>query len=198
MMRREKIIKGEKLFVGFGNKMSRIGKQPVIIPEGIEVSLKDGLVSVVGPKGKLELKLAPRIKAEIKEREMILNRLKEDKQTRANHGTLRQLIVNMIQGVKEGWTKVLEIQGTGFRAKMEGEKLILSLGFSHPVEYAIPDGVNIVAPKPTQITVSGIDKQAVGEAAAEIRDFYKPEPYKGKGIRYVGEYVRKKAGKTVA
>jgi len=195
LMRREKIIKGEKLFVGFGNKMSRIGKQPVIIPEGIEVSLKEGLVSVVGPKGKLELKLAPRIKAEIREREMILSRLKEDKQTRANHGTLRQLIVNMIQGVKEGWTKVLEIQGTGFRAKMEGEKLILSLGFSHPVEVTLPEGIEVQLEK-NLIKVLGIDKALVGREAAKIRAIKPPDAYKGKGIRYFGEKIKLKPGKA--
>ena len=121
--------------------MSKIGKQPIIIPEAVKVSLEGDSLKVVGPKGQLELKLAPKIKVEIKEKEILVKRLKEDKQTKANHGTLRQLMVNMIQGVKEGWTKVLEIQGTGFRAKMEGEKLILSLGFSHPVEMILPEGI---------------------------------------------------------
>ncbi len=175
--------------------MSRIGKQPIMIPEEVEVSLKEGLLNVVGSKGKLELKIVPKIEVEIREREMIISRLKEDKQTRANHGTLRQLIVNMIQGVKEGWTKTLEIQGTGFRAKMEGEKLILSLGFSHPVEVTLPEGIEVQLEK-NLIKVLGIDKALVGREAAKIRAIKPPDAYKGKGIRYLGEKIKLKPGKA--
>jgi large subunit ribosomal protein L6 len=175
--------------------MSKIGKQPIIIPEGVTVSLKEGLLSVVWPKGRLELKLAPKIKVEIKDKEILVKRLKEDKQTRANHGTVRQLIASMIQGVKEGWTKTLEIQGTGYRGQVEGGKLILSLGFSHPVEVIPPEGIEIQVEK-NLIKISGIDKREVGQQAAKIRAMRPPDVYKGKGIRYLGEIIKLKPGKA--
>ncbi len=178
--------------------MSRIGKRPINIPEGVKVQKRDNVVYVEGPKGKLDYSLAQGIDVDIKDNTIAVIRSSDDKQHRALHGLARALIANMIKGVKEGFSKQLEIIGVGFKALVSGKKLTLNLGFSHPIEYRIPDGITIETPKPTQIVVKGIDKQAVGETAAEIRDFYKPEPYKGKGIRYVGEYVRKKAGKTVA
>lgn len=175
--------------------MSKIGKKPIIIPEGVTVSLKDGSLTVVGPKGQLALKLAAKIKVEIKEKEILISRLKGDKQTHANQGTVRQLIANMIQGVKEGWTKVLEIQGTGYRAQIENGKLILSLGFSHPVEVIPPEGVEIEVEK-NLIKISGLDKALVGQEAAKIRAIRPPDAYKGKGIRYQGEVIKLKPGKA--
>jgi large subunit ribosomal protein L6 len=175
--------------------MSKIGKKPIIIPEGVTVSLKDGSLMVVGPKGQLDLKLAAKIKVEIKEKEILVSCLKEDKQTHANQGTVRQLIANMIQGVKEGWTKVLEIQGTGYRAQVENGKLILSLGFSHPVEVTPPEGVEIQVEK-NLIKISGLDKALVGQEAAKIRAIRPPDAYKGKGIRYQGETIKLKPGKA--
>ena len=177
--------------------MSRIGKRPLDIPKGVKAQKKDSAVYVEGPKGKLDYSLPQGIDVDIKDSLIKVSRLSDSKQQRAFHGLARALIANMIKGVTEGFSKQLEIIGVGFKAQVSGKKLVLNLGFSHPVEYQIPEGINIEAPKPTQLTVKGIDKQAVGEVAAEIRDFYKPEPYKGKGIRYVGEYVRKKVGKTV-
>lgn len=175
--------------------MSKIGKQSIIIPEDVTVSLKDGFLNVVGPKGQLALKLAPKIKIEIKDKEIFVNCLKEDKQTRANQGTMRQLTVNMIHGVKEGWIKTLEIQGTGYRGQTEGGKLILSLGFSHPVEVIPPEGIEIQVEK-NLIKISGLDKALVGQEAAKIRAIRPPDVYKGKGIRYQGEIIKLKPGKA--
>jgi large subunit ribosomal protein L6 len=175
--------------------MSKIGKQPIKIPEGVEVSLKEDLLSVAGSGGKLGLKIAPKIKVAIGNKEAIVSRLREDKQTRANQGTIRQLIVNMIQGVKEGWVKNLEIHGTGYRVKLEGEKLILSLGFSHPVEVIPPEGIKFQTEK-NLIKVAGIDKALVGREAAKIRAVRPPDVYKGKGIRYQGEKIKLKPGKA--
>ncbi len=178
--------------------MSRVGKQLIKISDQVKVEINKEAVLVSGPKGKLDFSIPYGIKAELKKNEISVTRISDIKDHRMKHGLVRALINNMVIGVTEGFSKDLEIQGVGFKAQLEGKKLILNLGFSHPVEYDIPDGITIVTPKPTQVTVSGIDKQKVGQVAAEIRAFYKPEPYKGKGIRYVGEYVRKKAGKTVA
>ncbi|MFH1868247.1 MAG: 50S ribosomal protein L6 [Candidatus Omnitrophota bacterium] len=178
--------------------MSRIGKRPVDIPQGVKVVIGQDTIHVQGPKGKLDLKIPAEVKAEVKDNSIIVTRNADEKINRMRHGLIRALISNMVIGVTDGFSKELEIIGVGFKAQVSDKNLVLNLGFSHPVEYAIPDGVTIEAPKPTQIAIRGIDKQLVGEVAAEIRDFYKPEPYKGKGIRYAGEYVRKKAGKTVA
>lgn len=175
--------------------MSRIGKQPTEIPEGVEVLVKDEVVTVVGPKGKLTFKPAPKIKVTIKDEQISVSRQTEGKQAKANHGTTRQQIVNMIKGVKEGWTKTLEIHGTGYRAKMEEEKLVLSLGFSHPVEVVPPEGIEIQTEK-NFIKVSGIDKALVGREAAKIKNIRPPDAYKGKGIRYQGEKIRLKPGKA--
>jgi len=178
--------------------MSRVGKQLIKIPAQVKVAIEKEAVKVEGPKGRLDFSIPYGIKAELKNDQLIVTRISDIKDHRMKHGLVRALINNMVIGVTEGFSKDLEIQGVGFKAQLNDKKLVLNLGFSHPIEYDIPDGITIVTPKPTQITVSGIDKQAVGQVAAEIRAFYKPEPYKGKGIRYVGEYVRKKAGKTVA
>lgn len=178
--------------------MSRIGKRPIQIPKGVKVQKKDNAVYVEGPKGKLDYSLPVGIDVVIKDNLLSVSRSSDTKQQKSLHGLTRALINNMIKGVTEGFIKQLEIIGVGFKAQVSGKKLVLNLGFSHPVEHPIPERITIETPKPTQIIVKGIDKQEVGETAAEIRDYYKPEPYKGKGIRYVGEYVRKKAGKTVA
>jgi len=178
--------------------MSRVGKQPIAVPAGVKAAIDKEIIKVVGPKGKLDFSLPYGVKVEQKDNQLIVTRVSDIKDHRMKHGLVRALINNMVIGVTEGFLKELEIQGVGFKAHLSDKKLVLNLGFSHPIEYDIPDGINIETPKPTHIKISGIDKQQVGQVAAEIRHFYKPEPYKGKGVRYVGEYVRKKAGKTVA
>ena len=178
--------------------MSRVGKRPIVVPSGVRVGIAQDKVTVQGPKGKLELAIFPGFKVEQKEKELIVKRPTESKNHLALHGTLRSLVNNMIVGVSQGFVKELEIQGMGYRAQVQGSKLTMRLGFSHEVEFPVPQGITVKTPKPTQISVEGIDKYQVGEVAAMIREYYKPEPYKGKGIRYKGEYVRHKAGKTVA
>lgn len=178
--------------------MSRIGKRPIDIPANVKVEIKGSEVAVEGPKGKLRRTIHQRIKAEIKDNRIIVTRTTDSNQDKSLHGLTRNIIFNMIKGVSEGFSKELEIRGVGFRAQVSGKVLSLQLGFSHPVDFHIPEGISVEAPKPTQIVVKGIDKEKVGSIAAKIRSFYKPEPYKGKGIRYVGEYVRHKVGKAVA
>jgi large subunit ribosomal protein L6 len=178
--------------------MSRIGKQPVKLPSGVKVVVDKESVRIEGPKGKLDLVLPFGITVEALSDVINVKRASDSKDHRMKHGLIRALINNMVKGVTEGFTKDLEIQGVGFKAQLNGKQLVLNLGFSHPIEFNIPEGVEIKVAKPTQISIHGIDKQLVGEVAAKVRGFYKPEPYKGKGIRYVNEYVRKKAGKTVA
>lgn len=178
--------------------MSRIGKAPVAIPAGVHVSVQDGRVDVKGPKGELALALPRGITARVDGARVELGRAGETKQDRANHGTARSLLANCVEGVTQGYHKDLEIQGVGFRAALQGKKLVLSLGFSHPVEFMVPDGVQVKVTDNTLISVSGADKQQVGEVSARIRSYYPPEPYKGKGVRYKGEYVRRKVGKTVS
>jgi len=178
--------------------MSRVGKKPIDIPQGVKVKIENKTVNVEGPKGKLSQTLHANISAEATDKQILVKTASESKFDKALHGLSRSLIANMVQGVTEGYQKDLEIQGVGYRAQVQQKILVLNLGFSHPVNFDIPEGITIEAPKPTQIIVKGIDKHLVGETAAKIRDFYRPEPYKGKGIRYVGEYVRRKAGKTVA
>lgn len=178
--------------------MSRVGKVPIDIPAGVKLEIKDTKLTVQGPKGKLERCVHPRIKIALKDNQLIVSRSTDSKTDKSLHGLMRNIIFNMVKGVSEGFEKKLEIRGVGFRAQVTGKTLNLQLGFSHPINYAIPEGILIEAPKPTQLTVKGIDKEQVGRAAAKIRSFYLPEPYKGKGIRYVGEYVRHKVGKAVA
>ena len=177
--------------------MSRVGKKPIEIPSNVKVNLDGKTVKVEGPKGKLEERMHQRMSAEVNENQLIVSRPSDNKLDKSLHGLTRSLIQNMVIGVTEGYKKELEIHGVGMRAQLQGKRIVLQLGFSHPVNYDIPEGISVVVPKPTQIEIAGIDKQLVGEVAAEIRHFYKPEPYKGKGIRYKGEHVRRKAGKTV-
>ena len=175
--------------------MSRIGKQPIQIPDKVEVKIEDDLVIVKGPKGELRQKLVPEVKVEMKDRELRVDiENKNAKKEKSLWGTFRQLINNMVVGVSAGFEKQLEINGVGYRAEVKGKELVLSVGYSHPVNFKIPDGIDIKTEK-NIITVSGIDKQLVGETAARIRRIRKPEPYKGKGIKYVDEVIRRKAGK---
>ena len=178
--------------------MSRIGKRAIQVPDKVKVEIKTGKVLTEGPKGKLEWKLPEGVEVKVSEKEIVVNRLRQDKIGYSIHGLTRAYINNMVKGVSEGYTKKLEIIGVGYRAQMQGKAINLQLGFSHPLSYSVPEDISVKTPKPNQIVIEGIDKAKVGEVAAEIRDFLKPEPYKGKGIRYVGEYVRKKAGKAVA
>ena len=178
--------------------MSRVGKRPIEIPKGAKVALDKKKISIEGPLGKLSFNIHFRITVEVKDNNIIVTRPSDSKVDRALHGTTRAIINNMIKGVTEGYSKQLEIQGVGYRAQIAGKNLNMNLGFSHQVEYPMPEGITIETPKPNIILVKGVDKAKVGEVAAEIRDFYRPEPYKGKGIRYTGEYVRRKVGKKVA
>jgi len=175
--------------------MSRIGKKPILIPEKVDVKISNGLVVVNGPKGELKRNVNSLIKIEIKDKEIVLNiKNEDDKLEKSLWGTERQLINNMIVGVNEGFSKKLEINGVGYRAATSGKSLTLSVGYSHPVEFKIPEGIDVSVEK-NLITVSGIDKQQVGEISAQIRKIRKPEPYKGKGIKYVDEVIIRKAGK---
>jgi large subunit ribosomal protein L6 len=180
--------------------MSRIGKVPISIPDGVTVEIKDGVCHVKGPKGELSERIHERIKVEIKDNEVICTRGDEDKFSRSLHGLSRKLIANMVEGVTKGFEKRLEIIGVGYKAQPSGSKITLNLGFSHPIEYKAPEGITFDLDKEKKniVIVSGINKQIVGEVAAKIRSYRKPEPYKGKGVRYVDEYVARKAGKAVA
>ena len=176
--------------------MSRIGKNPIPIPSGVTVTV-EGTESVVkGPKGELRQHVPDGLTYELSDGQLVITRPDESKTMRSRHGLVRQLIANQVHGVTEGWSKVLQIEGVGYRAAVKGKVLDLQLQFSHPLEYPIPAGITIECPEPTKIVVSGMDKQRVGQVAAEIRAFRKPEPYKGKGIRYEGEYIMRKAGKA--
>lgn len=178
--------------------MSRVGKAPIELPKGVEVTVKGTHVTVKGPKGELEQDVRPEIGIEVKDGEVVFTRSSEEKQIRAYHGLTRALVANMVEGVSEGYRKALEIVGVGYRADKRGNVLVLNVGYSHEVEYPEPEGISITTPSQTQIVVEGIDKQKVGQVAAELRAVRPPEPYKGKGIRYEGEQIRRKAGKTGA
>ncbi len=178
--------------------MSRLGKKAVICPKEVKVTVKDNFIFVEGPKGKLSIPLSPRINLEITEGQVLVKRVADTKMDKALHGLSRALIVNMIKGVTEGYKKELEIIGVGFKAAVQGNILNLNLGFSHPVAFPIPQGIKIEAPKPTQLVITGIDKELIGKVSTEIRSICPPEPYKGKGIRFLGEYVKKKVGKAQA
>jgi len=178
--------------------MSRIGNKPVDIPEKVKVNVgNDGAVSVEGPKGKLSWQLPRDISAKIDNGKVSLARGAETRSARALHGLSRALVHNMVQGVSEGFSKQLEIEGVGFKAAVQGQNLNLSLGFSHPVLFPIPNEIKITVTDNTKLTIQGIDKKLVGQVAADIRRHYPPEPYKGKGVRYAGEQIRRKEGKTV-
>lgn len=177
--------------------MSKIGSKPIVIPEGVTVEMKDGVFVVKGKLGTLSVLHLPLVKAEMKDGAVHLTVTSTKAQARANWGTLGANLHNAVVGVTEGFTKSLEIQGIGFKAAMEGNNLSLNVGYSHPVKYVTPEGIKIAVEK-AFVRISGSDKQLVGQVAAEIRKIKKPEPYQGKGIRYVGEQVRRKAGKKVA
>ena len=177
--------------------MSRVGRKSIPIPSGVTVEVSKGLTKIKGPRGTLEQNVPEPLAAEIKENFLYIVAPSEAEECRALHGLTRSLIANAVQGVSQGYEKALEIVGVGYNAKAEGKKLTLRIGFCHPVVMQVPEGLEITTPEPTQIVVKGCDKQLVGEMAAEIRDIRPPEPYKGKGIRYAGENVRRKAGKTV-
>ena len=178
--------------------MSRIGNMPIPVPSGVDVKEASRQVTVKGPKGTLNIGLRPEVEIDIQDKEVLVstNGSGPARESRAYHGLTRALINNMIVGVTKGYEKSMEIIGVGWNAQGQGKKLTLNIGFCHPVVFDVPEGLEVEVPKPTQITVRGADKQAVGQFAAVIRAVRPPEPYKGKGIRYVGEYVRRKAGKS--
>ena len=175
--------------------MSRTGKKPVAPVSGVTVSINDRLVSVKGPKGEQSLTLMDVVNVKQTDAGLVVEPANDTQEARAAWGTTRALINNMVVGVKDGFEKKLQIQGVGFRAAMQGKDLKLSLGFSHEVLFETPPGITITVPTPTEVTVVGVDKQQVGQVAADIRSWRKPEPYKGKGVRYVGEYIARKEGK---
>jgi len=178
--------------------MSRIGKKSIEIPDKVKMVVsEDGSIQVEGPKGKLGWVLPRQITIRVDGKQAVLNRDAETRSVKALHGLSRSLVNNMVVGVSKGFQRALEIQGVGFRAQVQGKNLNLSIGFSHPVVFAIPDGIKITVQENTKILIEGIDKQLVGQVAADIRSYYPPEPYKGKGIRYVGEQILRKEGKTV-
>ena len=176
--------------------MSRIGKIPIAVPKGVDCKIEQSLVSIKGPKGLLQVDTQGRVGLDLSDGQLTLARPNDDKQNKAFHGLYQRLISNMVIGVTEGFMKDLEIQGVGYRAQMEGKTLVCQLGHSHPIRFESPEGITIECPDQTHVKISGYDKQAVGQFAADIRKWRKPEPYKGKGIRYRGEYVRRKVGKA--
>ncbi|EAX47590.1 ribosomal protein L6 [Thermosinus carboxydivorans Nor1] len=176
--------------------MSRIGRMPIAIPEGVTVKVDGNVVSVKGPKGELSRVVHKDMMVEVADGKVVVKRPSDEKEHKALHGLTRTLIANMVMGVSKGFSKTLEIAGVGYRAAKAGNKLSLTLGFSHPVEVVPPAGITIDVPAPNKIVVSGIDKEAVGALAAKIRSYREPEPYKGKGIKYEGEVIRRKMGKA--
>ena len=184
--------------------MSRIGKQPVDLPERVKISINNGEIIVEGPKGKLSQEIPDGIVATLEDSRIVITRSAENRRMRALHGLTRALVANMVRGVTEGFSKTLRIAGLGYKAEIQGSKLTLQLNHSHPIEYEVPDGIDITIERPETVQnqpeipliVSGISRQQVGQVAANIRDFQKPEPYKGKGIKYLGEHIRRKAGKA--
>lgn len=197
-MRRATIMSAAKFSAKYrkgADLMSRIGKKPVEVPAGVTLTQTGQHIAVKGPKGQLDFTLPAAVTGKLEGNEFTVTPIKDDKTGKSMWGMSRTMVSNLIEGVSNGYSKNLELVGVGYRAQMKGNMLVMQLGFSHDVEFNAPEGITIVAPKPTQITVSGIDKQAVGQAAAKIREYRKPEPYKGKGVRYEGEYVRRKEGK---
>lgn len=176
--------------------MSRIGRKPIQVPAGVTVTLNGNDLKVKGPKGELEFKIHPNITLNLSDNVIEVIRPDDQKENRSLHGLTRALIQNMIKGVTEGYKKILDIVGVGYKAELKGNNLLLTMGYSHPIYFIPPDGIKLETTTPTQIIVSGIDKQLVGQVAAKIRSFRKPEPYKGKGIKYSTEVIRRKAGKT--
>ena len=178
--------------------MSRIGKKPVIFPKAVKISLNGAIVKVEGPKGKLSQQLPEGVKLVITDGSVVVERNSEERTARAYHGLVRTLVNNMVIGVTSGFQKTLEIAGVGYRAEVAGNALKMVLGYSSPVQYTIPKGIEVKVDKQVTVNISGIDKEMVGRVAAEIRALKKPEPYKGKGIKYAGEHIRRKAGKSAA
>ena len=176
--------------------MSRIGKNPIVIPEGVKIELKENLIRISGTKGQQSWSIHANIKAEIKDSTIIVDRIDNTPLSRSLHGTTRQILNNMVIGVSDGFEKELEIVGVGYQASLEGNRLRLQIGYSHDIYFDLPEGIKVTADR-TIIRINGIDKQLVGSVASKIRSFRKPEPYKGKGIRYKDEYIRIKQGKTV-
>ena len=177
--------------------MSRIGKQPIAIPAKVKVEIKGQKIFVEGPKGKLDFELPKRTTAKMEAGQVLVSRAGEDAEARALHGLSRSILNNMVKGVTDGFVKKLEIQGVGFKAAVQGKNVNLSLGYSHPILYPIPDQIKVTVEENTKLTIEGPNKQVVGQVAAEIRSYYPPEPYKGKGVRYSDEKVLRKEGKTV-
>lgn len=177
--------------------MSRIGKQPIVIPPKVKVEVKGRKVLVEGPKGKLDWELPRRTSLKVEDGKIVVGRDGEEAQAKALHGLSRALVNNMVKGVAEGFVKKLEIQGVGFKAAVQGKTVNMTLGYSHPINYDIPDQIKVTVEENTKLTIEGPDKRVVGQVAAELRAFYPPEPYKGKGVRYMGEHVQRKEGKTV-
>lgn len=194
----------EKSFALFGrvgiwrDRMSRIGEQPVEVPAGVTVSVAGATVSVKGANGDLSLELPGKIQAEASDGKVVLSRPDDSRESKSTHGLARSLVANMVEGVSKGFSKKLEIEGVGFKAAIQGQALTMMLGFSSPVEYTVPEGVTVTVDGGTKVLVASADKQKVGDCAARIKSFFPVEPYKGKGIRYSDEHVRRKVGKTVA
>lgn len=178
--------------------MSRIGRKPVILPSGVKVESKDNVLTVTGDKGNLSLSIPFMIEIEVKEKEIVVSRKSEEKKVRSLHGTIRALVNNMVVGVSQGFKKELDIVGMGYKVQMKGNTLQMQIGFSHPVNMDAPEGLKVSTPAVNKIIVEGIDRHKVGQFAAHVRAVYPPEPYKGKGIRYTDEVVRKKLGKAMA
>ena len=176
--------------------MSRIGRKPVPVPNGVTVTVNGPAITVKGPKGELSRKLHPDMQVKVEDGTVTVNRPSDEDKHRALHGLTRSLIANMVEGVTQGYKKQLEITGVGYKAEVKPFGLQLALGFSHPVEYRAPAGIKLTAPQPTAVVIEGADKEKVGQVAAEIRALRKPEPYKGKGVKYQGEQIRRKAGKA--
>ena len=176
--------------------MSRIGKLPIVLPEGVSVKVADGAVSVEGPKGKLVQNYRPEVEIKVSKGTVLVNRTEQTKAGRSFHGLYRQLVYNMVEGVSKGFSKKLLVNGVGYRVEVKGDILVLNLGYSNPIEYLIPSDVQIVCENPSSILISGISKERVGHLSAEIRSLRPPEPYKGKGIKYEDEVIRRKVGKS--
>lgn len=176
--------------------MSRIGKKPIALPQGVKVDLKDGIVLVEGPKGSLSRPLLEGIQLDMAEGSLQVKRANDTKRVRSYHGLMRTLVANMVDGVSKGFEKKLEIVGIGYRSEMQGNNIVLYLGYSHPINFPLPSGISADIEKQTVVTIKGIDKELVGQVSAKIRDLRRPDPYKGKGVKYAGEVLRKKAGKT--
>jgi large subunit ribosomal protein L6 len=176
--------------------MSRVGKKPIVLPPGVKLELKDGVVAVKGPKGSLSRSLLEGIEMEITDETVNLKRTNDSKKIRSYHGLMRTLVANMVDGVSKGFEKKLEIVGIGYRSELHGNKLVFFLGYSHPIDFQLPQGIAAEVEKQTLVTIKGIDKELVGQISAKIRNLRKPDPYKGKGVKYATEVLRKKAGKT--